>query len=916
MSDNVQIDITTIQDNINIDYSYPAGPQGPAGVNEWGTILGTLSTQTDLWRYLSAETFSPSQLTAFLNTNAVTLCSLNVNGQILSAGVDLYDIFLTSETDSQTLSYTPSSYNLTISNGNTVNLSSINSTFAANSGKYESVYSNVQSNSANWQNAYNTGTVYQTNSSSYATTNYVNGNFFPLSGGVISGSTRINNNLTVFGNLTASGTTTFANTVFSVTSALSVVHIGSGPALYVGNDGSGDIASFYDIDQNVEILHVGGINSTAPNVGIKTSTPNKTLTVNGEISANNTIYDATGNSNQWNQSYNIATTYQSASGSFATTNFVQTNFLPLTGGTVTGITNLVGTVSSINTPYYIVGTQPGYGINLLNRANFDPGTPLLVDGRGRIVHGMTFQAGITNFTNNSDHTHVQWAAQNRQNWQMIQNGGASSTNRNTFLLNTVGFNAAQTGFNETNIHSVDTRNTVVGNTFPNIADYVYINFNTDATPRLSADQYVSVTFNPGMAGIVANTYAGTVSAGPITVTVDGNTKYQYIFSLELTNSVNWNNSSKNIENVYTNSSGVKSCRVFTLPGVIPGTYQGLSGNYLNIPRYVLVGIQNHNAYEGETIVLRIATSTKIGLTPASYNGYVKQVLDSDRFVISVGNAINNWYNTTGTYSLSDDWVVYKGSTDAVHQYTPALQHFYFQRFQTSDISSTTTGGNRVVALGNSVDIDGDFSYGLGHNASVFANHAAVFGGEDGLVQGDYSTIVGGIGLVASGTNQFITGKYNKIYNTSDKPFMVGYGSSDANRKNILELTSDSTLSGTTLTVQGTLSAQGNINTSGAINALSSNVGIAVGSKTSSYTLTNDDNNRIIHFDTSTQSLCAIIPASLRTDFNCAIMNTGTNNLVLSTYQTLRATGTTITTQYGSAFVYKDSANSVYAVGRL
>jgi hypothetical protein len=99
----------------------------------------------------------------------------------------------------------------------------------------------------------------------------------------------------VSGNLTAYGTTTFAGTLYSNTSALSVVNFGPGAALFVGQSGLGDIASFYDLDQNIEVLHVGGNNGTFPNVGIKTSTPNKTLTVNGEISASGKIWgDGTG----------------------------------------------------------------------------------------------------------------------------------------------------------------------------------------------------------------------------------------------------------------------------------------------------------------------------------------------------------------------------------------------------------------------------------------------------------------------------------------------------------------------------------------------------------------------------------------------------------------------------------------------
>jgi hypothetical protein len=191
--------------------------------------------------------------------------TLNVTGQYLSGGVDLLTIFAS------------------------------NDDIAVNT--------LVRSSSANWNNAYNTGTVYQSNSASYATIDFTNSKFFPLTGGTITGATVINNNLTVNGNLTATGTTTFNNTVFSVTSALSVVHVGEGPAVWIGNSGLGDIASFNDIDIGLEVLHVGGSNGAFPNVGVKTSTPNVDFTVNGQISATNTIWSSGGNSNNWNSTY-------------------------------------------------------------------------------------------------------------------------------------------------------------------------------------------------------------------------------------------------------------------------------------------------------------------------------------------------------------------------------------------------------------------------------------------------------------------------------------------------------------------------------------------------------------------------------------------------------------------------------------
>jgi hypothetical protein len=153
----------------------------------------------------------------------------------------------------------------------------------------------VSAASANWDSVYSSVAA---NSANYLHTDFSN----------ISSTSRINSDVTIFGNLSCTGIQTFNNTVFATTSALSVVHVGSGPAIYVGNNGTGDIASFYDIDQNIEVFHIGGNNGTFPNVGVKTSSPNKTFTVNGEISASDTIWDPAGNSTQWNSVHSSVAT--------------------------------------------------------------------------------------------------------------------------------------------------------------------------------------------------------------------------------------------------------------------------------------------------------------------------------------------------------------------------------------------------------------------------------------------------------------------------------------------------------------------------------------------------------------------------------------------------------------------------------
>ena len=120
--------------------------------------------------------------------------------------------------------------------------------------------------------------------------------------------------------------------------------------------------------------------------------------------------------------------------------------------------------------------------------------------------------------------------------------------------------------------------------------------------------------------------------------------------------------------------------------------------------------------------------------------------------------------------------------------------------------------------------------------------------------------------------------------------------------------------GARLTVQGAISSNNLITAQNitVVDNLSTSVHIT--DLTTSKTFLNTDTCRIFHFDTTSQPLCAVFPPNLPDGFNIAVMNTGTNNLVLSAAQ-LYSIGTTISTRYGGAFIYKDN-NQLFAVGRL
>jgi hypothetical protein len=157
----------------------------------------------------------------------------------------------------------------------------LNSIFGTKS-TVDSTYTTVNTKSANWDSSY---TTVQGNSADWSI-----GKTLSSSGGRLGGSVTLAGNLTA-NYITALSGSTFVNTVFTTTSSLCVMGYNiPGPAFYVGANGTGDIASFYDIDSNIEVLHVGGFNSVASNVGIHTSYPNKTLTVSGAISASGDVW--------------------------------------------------------------------------------------------------------------------------------------------------------------------------------------------------------------------------------------------------------------------------------------------------------------------------------------------------------------------------------------------------------------------------------------------------------------------------------------------------------------------------------------------------------------------------------------------------------------------------------------------------
>ena len=234
--------------------------------------------------------------------------SINTTGHILSANVNLLNIFALAGSTGSAVS---------VVNSNSANWSSVYTTTLANSANWNSNYTNTFANSANWSSVYTVTFANSANwNSNYSTTfansarwSSVYSSYNGASGSLITsianagtqgnltitslgGSTGLGltnlttggspqfTNLTITNNLSVLGDFTYLNTSVSVTSALSVVNAGTGPALFVKQTGVQPIAYFVDADGTGDIIFENN-----GFVGLGTSNPNYRLTVVGNISA-------------------------------------------------------------------------------------------------------------------------------------------------------------------------------------------------------------------------------------------------------------------------------------------------------------------------------------------------------------------------------------------------------------------------------------------------------------------------------------------------------------------------------------------------------------------------------------------------------------------------------------------------------
>ena len=570
-------------------------------------------------------------------------------------------INLVGETDSQTLSFNENNKDLSISLGNTVSLSSL------------------------------------------ATNNFVQTNFLPLTGGTITGATRIDNN----------------------------------------------------------------------------------FTVQGEISASNVIYDATGNSDQWNIAFNAATFVQNNSASWeesadilpTVTNYLSTNNVPISALT---ITNSFSGINSLT----ISGNISGNNLRTSFNQGSATGNFSFAEGSGKASGNYSHAEGFNTLASN-DYSHAE------------------------------GFNTVASGVYS---HAEGTSTTASN-----------LNSHAEGGGTIaSGNGSHAEGFNTKAAGIYSHAGGGFTVADGLNSHAIGRRStaaqdYTYAWS------------DGNLGTVTANVSTTRT-----------GQYMVSASGGVFIPGNV--GIRTDNNSNALTV-----------------NG----VISSNNIVHSNNGSSNQWNSVyTNVQSNSASWE------------------------ESADITAITTtvatnSGNWNTAFNRSTQYQ--------NISSTFATNTTV---------NIISSLLTPLTLTNNLTSQL-------VLNTDFNNYRTSVASATASNiayvnTNFLPLTGG--------TITGQISSNktiiaNNITVTDNLSTL-----VHVTDFTTSKTFLNSDTSRVFHFDTTTQPLCAIFPNTLPDGFNVAVMNTGTNTLRLSASQ-LNSVGVTIGVRYGGAFVYKDN-NQLFAVGRL
>ena len=496
------------------------------------------------------------------------------------------------------------------------------------------------------------------------------------------------------------------------------------------------------------------VNSTG-NVGIGTNDPSEKLTVVGNVIANNLVYNTGNQTISGNKIFNSLR--------------IEPSGRPFNIGTGLNINSESGIVR-INTN---VSSSLGAGFTYALTSGMDPNRPLDIEGRGRLVHGLNLDAGSSNFTNASDHFHLffsagpnnpgsfngRYSTDTNTNYKSYQFSPTTRPNGNDNLRDLIHLTTLEAkGANDqtfptsslTELYLTTTGTAVVTPPGTGLVELAYAINNQPTSQYLhSTGDTVYLRVFPGAAGIVANTYNGTVvrRITGFDPAYGSTNVYKVGIALGALGINNNFNSAQRGTSTQTDS--------WTLSRSTPSNaFTGITRIERNSSQYLdqfnVFYTSPITGYTGETVVVDVFNrgagtfiASGIGLTQARYDGYVSKVLSSTGLEITLSlmnfgslggvgrpGAFHNPSLTTGSAFISSEDLItgmkiLRGSSDTVHRNYWAHNVFAgFRNLDATDLNVPAGVITRVAVGGlNRVESGSTSALGFNNKAYGFNSHA-------------------------------------------------------------------------------------------------------------------------------------------------------------------------------------------------
>ena len=439
----------------------------------------------------------------------------------------------------------------------------------------------------------------------------------------------------------------------------------------------------------------------------------------------------------------------------------------------------IGTGLNINSESGIVtintnvSSSFGAGFKYALTSGMDPNRPLDIEGRGRLVHGLSLDAGSANFTNASDHFHLffsagpsnpgsfngRYSTDTNTNYKSYQFSPTTRPNGNDNLRDLIHLTtleakgASDQTFptsNLTELYLTTTGTTVVTPPGTGLVELAYaINSQPTSQYLHSTGDLVYLRVFPGVAGIVANTYNGTVVTRATGLDPAYGSTNVYKVGIAL--------GALNVNNNFVPAQRGTSTQTdaWTLTRSAPSNaFTGITRIERNSSQYLdqfnVFYTSPITGYTGESVVVDVFNrgagtfiASGITLTQARYDGYVSKVLSSTGLEITLSlmnfgslggvgrpGAFHNPPLTTGSAFISSEDLItgmkiLRGSSDSVHRNYWA--HNVFAGFRNLDANQLNVPAGVItrVAVGglNRVESGSTSAIGFNNKAYGFNSHA-------------------------------------------------------------------------------------------------------------------------------------------------------------------------------------------------